>query len=123
MNIIKNTTVFALLLTFLVAPLYTQAASVNFKEFNNGKNAAKYNDKGNMDIVEVITRIITFLLTFLAALAVLIILVAGVMYITSGGDEGKVETAKNWILYAIIGLIIALLGWVIVNIVSGAVVG
>jgi len=123
MNIIKNTTVFALLLTFLVAPLYTQAASVNFKEFNNGKNAAKYNDKGNTNIVEVITRIITFLLTFLAALAVLIILVAGVMYITSGGDEGKVETAKNWILYAIIGLIIALLGWVIVNIVSGAVVG
>ncbi len=123
MNIIKNTSL-ALLFTILVVPSLASAQGAGLDAtFKTGRDKVKYTDTTNTDIPTIILKIITFLLTFLAALAVLVILVAGIMYITSGGDEGKVETAKNWIMYAIIGLIIALLGWVIVNIVSTLVIG
>jgi len=67
------------------------------------------------DFAVVIGKIVTWLLGFVGALAVLMIIVAGIMYLTSGGDEGRVEKAKQWLIYAIVGLIVALLGWVIVN--------
>jgi hypothetical protein len=38
--------------------------------------------------------------------AVIIIIVAGFMYILSGGDASKVNSAKNMIIYAVVGLVI-----------------
>jgi hypothetical protein len=69
---------------------------------------------------ELIMKIVKWALTFLGSLAVLMIVVAGIMYITSGGDEGRVDTAKKWLLYSIVGLVVALLGYAIVNIVGSA---
>ena len=54
-------------------------------------------------------------------IAVVMIIVGGVKYITSGGDSGNVTSAKNTILYAIIGLVIAFLAFAIVNWVLGAI--
>ncbi len=123
MNTIKNNAIIALAIAFLINPLYAVAGSLN-ADYKGGLAVAQYNDKGGTrTVISIIRQVISFFLTFLAALAVLVILIAGIMYITSGGDEGKVETAKKWIIYAIIGLIIALLGWVIVNIVSNVVIG
>ena len=47
--------------------------------------------------------------------SVIMIIVGGFQYITSGGDSTKVTTAKNTILFAIIGLVIVALAQVIVN--------
>ena len=47
--------------------------------------------------------------------AVIMIIVGGLKYITSGGDSNNVTSAKNTILYAIIGLIIVALAQVIVR--------
>jgi len=69
---------------------------------------------------DIIIKIINWFLTFLASLSVLMIVVAGIMYITSGGDEGRVDKAKSWLTYAIVGLVVALLGYVIVKTVSAA---
>ena len=66
-------------------------------------------------VAGVVNTIVKWLLGFVGALAVLMIVIAGIMYLTSGGDEGRVEKAKQWLIYAIIGLIVALLGWVIVS--------
>jgi hypothetical protein len=46
-------------------------------------------------------------------LAVVMLIVGGVKYITSGGDSNRVNSAKNTVLYAIIGLVIAALAQVI----------
>lgn len=54
-------------------------------------------------------------------IAVVVIIVGGIQYVTSGGDPGKAAKAKNVILYAVIGLIIVLLAAVITNFVIGAV--
>ncbi len=63
----------------------------------------------------IIEKIIKFLLSFIGGLSVLIIVIAGFVYVTSAGDENKTEEAKKWIIYAIVGLIVSLLAWVIVN--------
>ena len=36
------------------------------------------------------------------------------MYITAAGDEGRVDKAKSYLVYAIVGLVVALLGYAIV---------
>ena len=51
----------------------------------------------------------------LGAVCVVMLIFAGYNYTTSAGDSGKVTKAKNTMLYAIIGLIIALLSLAIVN--------
>jgi hypothetical protein len=70
------------------------------------------------DMNEVILSAINWILAFLASLSVLMIVVAGIMYITSGGDESRTETAKKWLTYSIVGLVVALLSYVIVKTVS-----
>lgn len=69
---------------------------------------------------ELILKIINWLLAFIGSLAVLMIVVAGIMYITSAGDEGRVDTAKKYLTYSIVGLVVALLGYVIVLTVGNA---
>lgn len=51
--------------------------------------------------------------------AVVVIVLAGLKYVTSAGDPGKVATAKNAILYALVGLILVILSFTIVNFVVG----
>ena len=51
--------------------------------------------------------------TLVFGLSVLILLYAGFQYLTAGGDPKKTEGAKNTIIYAIIGLIVAALAYVL----------
>lgn len=48
-------------------------------------------------------------------IAVVMIIVGGIQYITSGGDSGNVTKAKNTILYAVIGLVVVALAQIIVQ--------
>jgi multisubunit Na+/H+ antiporter MnhB subunit len=60
------------------------------------------------------------LMYFLAgAIAVIMIIFAGIMYTTSSGDTGRVTKAKNLLMYAIIGLIVILVAFTITNFVIG----
>ena len=52
-------------------------------------------------------------------IAVVIIIYGGFMYTTSAGDSNKVTKAKNAIMYGIIGLVVAMLAFAIVNFVIG----
>jgi len=42
-----------------------------------------------------------------------VILIGGFQWMTAGGDDGKVETARKWIFSGIIGLAIILSAWAI----------
>lgn len=48
-------------------------------------------------------------------IAVVMIIIGGLKYITSGGDSGNITGAKNTILYAIIGLVVVALAQFIVQ--------
>lgn len=54
-----------------------------------------------------------------ASLSVLFIVIGGLKYVLSNGDSGAVSSAKNTILYAIIGLVVTMSGFAIVNFVVG----
>ncbi len=55
---------------------------------------------------KVLSTIINIFSLVVGIVAVIMVIIGGFNYITSGGNEGKVSTAKNTILYAVIGLII-----------------
>ena len=63
-------------------------------------------------------RITTILLYIIGAISVIMIVVGGIRYVISSGDASQVTAAKNTILYAVVGLIIAILAFAIVNFVS-----
>ena len=65
-----------------------------------------------------IMKITNWLLGFVAALAVLMIVVSGIMYITSAGDSGRVDKAKGLLVASVTGLVIAILGYAIVRVIS-----
>lgn len=57
-------------------------------------------------------------LLVVGVVAVIMLIIGGIRYMTSGGDSKKVTDAKNTVLYAIIGLIIVILSAAIVNFVT-----
>ena len=63
----------------------------------------------------VFTTITNVLLYLVGAISVIMIIIGGIRYIISGGDSTNVSAAKNTILYAIVGIIVAVLGYAIVN--------
>lgn len=80
----------------------------------------KYNLANKADPAVLVSGVIEFVLSFVAVLAMLMIIIAGIMYMTSAGDTGRIDTAKKWLVWGIGGLIVALMAWVIVNAVSAA---
>jgi len=72
----------------------------------------------NAQITAIMLNIANWLLGFVAALAVLMIVIAGVMYITAAGDEERSKTAQKILTWAIVGLVVAILALVIVKVVS-----
>ena len=79
------------------------------------------NDIGLSDVTvhDLILNVMNWLLGLIGVLGVIAFVIAGVMYLTSAGDEEQAAKGKSIMLYAIIGLVIALLGLVIVNAVAG----
>jgi hypothetical protein len=78
----------------------------------------QFSNLQNIDFGNLITIVITFAL-IVAALAFFFMLVlGGVKWITSGGDKGKVESARSQITSALIGLVIVFAAWAILSIVE-----
>lgn len=61
-----------------------------------------------------LSTIINTLLFIVGSLAVIMIIVSGIFYVTSAGDSGKVARAKNTLTYSIVGLIVAFLSYAII---------
>jgi len=62
-----------------------------------------------------IPRAINLMLFIVGILAIFMLIFGGIRYVVSGGDANRVKDAKNTILYAIIGLVVAILGYAIVQ--------
>ena len=64
--------------------------------------------------------VINTFLVVLGMVAVIMIIIGGIRYTTSNGESAQIQAAKNTILYAVIGLVIAMLAFAIVNFVLDA---
>lgn len=74
----------------------------------------------NEDDVDSLVQIGIGILSFIIGIiSVIMIIVGGIRYVVSNGEAAKVKSAKDTILYAIVGLVVSLLAYVIVNFVVG----
>lgn len=69
-------------------------------------------------ILPIVAKVINWLLALSAMLAMGALVWGGIMYILSLGDEGKAGKAKQIILYAVIGVVLVLLSFVIIKVVQ-----
>ncbi len=71
---------------------------------------------GQSGVFKTITNVLLFLI---GAISVIMLIIGGIRYVVSGGDSSAVQAAKNTILYAIVGVVVALLAYAVVNFVVG----
>jgi len=62
--------------------------------------------------------VVNTILTILAVVAVIFVIKGGISLIFSLGNDDKLKSARNTILYALVGLLVATLSFAIVNVVS-----
>ena len=98
--------------TLLLTPSVHASAT---DEITKGLEATGSKDNGNVKLEDNIKTITNVLLFVLGAIAVIMIIIGGIRYATSNGDSSAIQGAKNTILYAVIGLIVAILAYAIVN--------
>lgn len=60
-------------------------------------------------------QVVNFFTIIVGAIAIIMVIFGGFRYITSGGDSGKVGSAKNTLIYAVVGLIIVALAQILVH--------
>jgi hypothetical protein len=99
-------------------------------QVSRGANGAAENDPSTTcgtstgvadnDIARIANQIVNIFSIIVGAVAVIMIIYGGFRYITSGGDSNRVGSAKNTLIYAIIGLIIVALAQIIVHFVLNA---
>ena len=81
-----------------------------------GINAAGDDVNKNPDgLMGVVKTIINVVLSVVGIIAVVMIILGGITFMTSQGDSAKVAKGKNTLIYGVVGLIVALLAFAIVN--------
>lgn len=111
---------------FLFTPVLAGAEDIFNDVCQNAADSAVCKDKGSaaaqgdgplVGPKGIITRV-TQLVVFVAGIAgVLMVIIAGIRYVMSSGDPQKIDSAKNAILFAVIGLVIAASAQVLVSLV------
>ena len=91
------------------APVFANAKS----EVTSGISSV--NDGNSTDLPSFITNIVNILLFLAGAVAVIVLIIGGIRYVISSGDSGQVQSAKNTILYAVVGLVVVIMAYAIVN--------
>lgn len=88
---------------------------------NNGCDPGD-TSQGTERIQRIITTIVNIFSVIVGIVAVIMIIWGGFKYITSGGDSGNITSAKNTIIYAVIGLVVVALAQFLVQFVLDRVV-
>jgi hypothetical protein len=114
----------------LTAPVYAQ--STVQQQINNGlcsgsnlqiptsSSGGSCSTTGGVDINNILRHMVNVLSAIIGVVAVIMIIFGGFRYITSGGSDTSVTSAKNTILYAIVGLVIVALSQALVRFVIKA---
>lgn len=87
-----------------------------------GDNPGNVSDAtgGEGDIRSLVLRIVNFFLGFLGVVAVIMVIYGGITYVTAAGKDDAIGNAKKIITYALIGIVIILISFAVVNTVLGA---
>jgi TRAP-type C4-dicarboxylate transport system permease small subunit len=70
---------------------------------------------GATNISTIFANVTNALIFLVGGISVIMIIIGGLRYVTSNGDAKSTEGAKNTIMYAVMGIIVAIAGYAIVN--------
>jgi len=104
---IKKTLLAASLTSLLLLPVIASAAGFG--------TVTPFAGTSTGTLIQAIMNIVNALLTLAAVIAVIFVIIGGVRYITSQGDDDAQVEARNTIIYAIIGVVVIALSAVIIN--------
>ena len=108
----------SLLMVATIAPTLS-AVDVTDTGGQDESNKVLAENQGNDDFATIVGRVISLFLFVLGIGAVFMIIFGGFRYVTSNGDSGKLEGAKNTILYSVVGLVVAIFAYALVNFTLG----
>lgn len=115
----KKRIVLALMSLGLAGILSLSVVSNNaYAQVSSGINAATTNEMKNKQIdgANGVIRVISNILIWVVGIvAVIMIVWSGLKYMTAAGDSSKLASAKSSLIYAIVGLIVAIMAYAIVN--------
>lgn len=113
---LKLTLIFAAL-SLTIMPVLSPSLAIaqsSKNEIRNGvDSAAGGANKDPKSIDTIINNIVNVLSAAVGVVAIIMIIVAGFRYVTSGGSSERISSAKNALVYALIGLVVATLAQVI----------
>lgn len=94
----------------------TNVGAVNAFDGCSGSNADSIicKDKDE-DVSSILKTVINAMLFLIGAVSIIMIILSGVWYVISRGDQNLIKRAKDTLMYSVIGLIIAILAAAIVN--------
>ena len=117
-NILISTLTVAVMV-FGVSIIYqtgnTEIAGAINSEITSGMNATSAGTSTPTDANVVIKNVTNIMFFIIGAVSVIMLIYGGIRYTTSGGNANSVTAAKNTIMYSIVGLIIAILAFAVVN--------
>lgn len=109
MNKIKNALYGATSAAMALAPALASA------QVGTSINNASKSQLGGGSITGLLEQLMYWLFGILGFLAIIGFVISGILYLTAAGDEDQIERAKRAMLYSIIGIIVAMLGFVIIS--------
>lgn len=86
-----------------------------YAQVKDGLEIVKNSSVAQTDANKLVQDIINLLLTAIAIVSVIMLIIGGFKYTTSNGDANQVTAAKNTIMYSIIGLVVAIFAYAIVD--------
>ena len=107
-------TIFLLLLTIIMVG---QSLAVLAQTATSSPEApiSLTNPIGTVDISAIIGRIIAWVLRFLGVLALVMFIYGGILWMTSGGDEGQIKKGRETLVWAVAGLALVFFSYAILN--------
>lgn len=106
------------ILTFSVAPALPGYAATKDDFFGGCKSGVNCSGaKTNTNLKTSAWNLVRTALIVLGGLAVIVIIIGGIMFASSAGDAGRVKAARNTIMYAVVGLIVAMFATAIITLV------
>lgn len=76
-----------------------------------------------IDVFTLLGNVLTLIFTFTAVIAIIYVIIGGYYYVTAYGNPENIQKGKQTITWAIIGLVVSMLAWAIVQFVWGAISG
>jgi hypothetical protein len=110
----------------LLLPLPAFAQSQVQAGLSNGGLQALFGSgglTGAQSVSQLIVEVINIMLIFAGAVAIIFVIIGGYQYLTSGGNEESAEKGKKTLLNAIIGIVLIIMSFVIINVIVNLVAG